>query len=195
MTPQELLYGMLGPGDIEFSLRYMALMDPEDTPEWVPQMFIPWSSRRAVIRAMGCQEAMIGLVPRRPGGGFNEASCLWARLESTKEANALRRFRPAPTLVLREGRSVKRTVIWSLSTPLNLVWVEKANSRLSYRLGSKKRHGDIGFMTHAPTSPLSTGKQTWAEHMSDASYTAKQVVGMLRDRPQPSMDWRGREAA
>jgi hypothetical protein len=181
---------MLGPGEIEFSLRYMAHMDPEDTPQWVPQMFIPWSSRRAVIRAMGCQEAMIGLVPRRPGGGFNEANCLWARLESTKNANALRRFRPAPTLVLREGRSIKRTAIWSLSTPLDLVWLERANARLSYRLGTKLKHGDVGAMFHAPASPLSGGKETWAEHISDASYSPREIVGMLRDRPQPSMDWR-----
>jgi len=199
MTPQELLYQMLGPGEIAFAFRYQPIepevYDPPLPAQWCPDVRIPWAQKGAVIRAMSAPESMIGLVPRRTGGGYEPTSCVWARLESTKHAQALRRFRPAPTLVLREGKSVKRTAIWGLTQPLDVIWLERANSRISYALGTKLKAGAPHAMVFAPGSRLSSGQPTWAEHVSDGCFTPREVVGRLRDRPAPNQDWRERAAA
>lgn len=118
------------------------------------------------------------------------ASVVWARLESGKGADALQRFSPAPTLVLREGKTVKRTAFWALRRPLAYDWALRANKRVAHALGAAKKHADPSFM-FTPPGCEADGKIVWVEFADEAGtlFMPNQVVAHLRDAPAPR-DWR-----
>lgn len=198
MTLREVIGG---PGLVEFSFRYApqpGLEEWHGGDHWQPHegrstlctgVLIPSESPRAVDRVMRIRESMVGLVPRRPGGGFERTWCVWARCESAAHAEALARFRPGPTLVIREGRSVKRTAVWHLSKPMHIGWCEKANLRIAYRLRTPRKWAAPESMFYAPGCSLSTGKPVWVEHSGEGSLSARAVVGHLADPPEPKR-WR-----
>lgn len=116
------------------------------------------------------------------------ASVLWARLDSGRSCELLQRFEPEPTLVLRDGGTLRRTALWALSRPLNYDWTLRANRRIAHRLGSKKKLGEPSFMFPAPGS-LVNGKRVFVEHASEGFYEPAQVVGQLPDAPDQDA-WR-----
>lgn len=121
----------------------------------------------------------------------SEAACLWARVEGTASSTALLAFKPHPTLLLRDGQTTRRTALWALEKPLKPDWAEKAVLRLQHRFaGPKKAVADPTFVFEPP------GPRVSVESFDpDALYSAREVVGGLRDGP-PAFDWRAaREAA
>lgn len=136
-------------------------------------------------------ECYISAVPRIHDGdslSLDFASVLWARLEAGKPADVLRRFPVSPTLVLREGRTVRRTALWALSRPLDYDWTVRANRRIAHRLGTRKKDGEPGAFIPVPGS-VADGHRVWVEHRGEGFYEPAQVVGQLPDAPDPEA-WR-----
>jgi hypothetical protein len=124
---------------------------------------------------------------------------LWAHTVSGGSSAALDKFRPAPTFVVREGSTSRRTALWALSRPVDVDWVERGNRRIAHRLGTPKKNcGTLGEM-YLPGTILRKGrKRPVAVHLEhfdpQALYTARQVVGHLRDAPDPNA-WKERADA
>lgn len=160
-----------------------------------------WTFERAIPAwARGDLTVEISACPRRaaehdPMLGTLPASVVWARLESGKAADLLSRFSPAPTLVLREGKTVKRTVFWALGRPLAYDWAIRANKRVAHALDCPKKHAEPSFMFTPPGCKVD-GKLVWPEYVDPEStlFTADQVVGRLREAPTPR-DWRAERTA
>lgn len=203
-SPGRTLYRMLAgqgdPGFLQFQFRYDGTDLPPDHPlhapaSWCGPTFVPTGQVRTVARLFRQQDCSVGAVPRRqPEEGYmGGAWVLWARLETGKHAEALARLRTGPTLVLREGKSPRRVALWALAEPLNMVWLERANRRIAHQLGTKKKFAAAEFALHPAGTTLSLGAKpapVWAEHMDPgALYRAREVVGALRDAPEP-IDWR-----
>jgi hypothetical protein len=192
MTLWSMLAGTGEPGYLEFRFRLDG--------QWEGPCFIESTHSKACLRLMRQEHASVGAIPRRkPGAGYlTGANVIWARLETGKHAEALARFRPAPTMVLREGKSQRRVALWGLAEPLNMVWSERANKRVAHQLGCKKKFGESEWMFHPPGTTLVLGTkpvQVWAEHLDPgALFMARGVVGHLRDAPAPH-DWKKEKAA
>jgi hypothetical protein len=59
----------------------------------------------------------IGLpLGRREAGGPTGATIVWARIAGASQYSRALKFKPLPTMVLQEGRSTRRLLIWALDT-------------------------------------------------------------------------------
>lgn len=140
-------------------------------------------------------EIRIGLPRRERGWGTaSPSSVLWAATETPDQVKALQRFRPAPTLVLREGSSSRRMALWALERPLAWEWCVRANKRIAHRLRAPKKFADPDlFAVPAPGTCLHLGRARPApvsvELLEPVAYTARAVVGRLKDAPDPQA-WR-----
>lgn len=149
------------------------------------------------------EDCSLSLVPRKPplpegmqpAEWVGQSAVVWARLDNNRQMQKLRLFDPVPTLVLRHGGSVHRMAIWWLSTPLNVVQLERANRRIAHALGAKKKWADALAYTFVPGTVLrngAPGRKAVAVHIeyeSGGRYTLGQVVGRLPDAPDPDA-WR-----
>lgn len=145
------------------------------------------------------EDCSVSFVPRRrplpegmqPAEYIGRSSVLWARLDNTKQMNRLRHFEPVPTVVLRHGGSVHRVALWWLSTPLNVVQVERANKRIAHALDCKKKWADPGHHFMVPgtvlrqSAPGRKACQVHVEWEGEGRYTLGEVVGKLKDAPDP----------
>lgn len=159
-------------------------------------LWIPCESYRAFARQLEAPEAQISVVPRQDRGkswSTGRAPVAWATLQTSNSRQALERFRPAPTVVLRAGRTQLRWALWALSVPLWGSFIEQATERLAYALHGLRRAANVETMIPAPFTVLDR-RQIYVEFADPQIYTARQVVGHLRDAPPP-YDWRRREAA
>lgn len=126
----------------------------------------------------------VGLVPRRDKhpDGIGAGSCLWASCENSVSVRVLNSFKPAPTLIFKNGG--KRVAIWWLDRTLPMLadpkqdWLTKANRRLAFALKANSRHA-------APEWLMPLGELIVAE--PDRRYAPAQVVGRLRDAPERKM--------
>lgn len=159
---------------------------------------------RACDRLAWLGDASVNAVPylrEREVLYHGSSSVLWARCESGRQVANLRRFKVRPTLVLREGDTVRHTAFWALSEPLDPVRVDRANRRIAHWLGSPKKYCDVGFRFAPPGAIL-----RWRFHHegpavvkrrrqvpvlvrpyggSGEAYAWGAVVGHLRDAPDP----------
>jgi hypothetical protein len=143
----------------------------------------------------------VGLVPwmERSEYWTVGGSVFWAHTDSGGSSVALDSFGVKPTLVVREGSTSRRTALWALAAPLTLEWVERGNRRIAHELGTaKKRCGRSGEV-FVPGTILRKGRKrpvgVHLEHFDPkALYTAKAVVGHLRDAPDPGA-WKRRQDA
>lgn len=140
-----------------------------------------------------------GLRSRRGMGSCAQSRVLWARCESRREAEALRRFRPVPSIVLREGSTCRLVALWQLPNPLNYEWVVRANRRIAHKLwGAKKWGTDLEFAFAVPGSCLRAGRArpvpVRVEAFGGGVYLPRDVVGKLKEAPDPS-SWREKAAA
>ena len=125
------------------------------------------------------------------GGRFG---AFWARVEGTEQNRFLERFRPNPTLIMREGSSSRRTAVWGLCGRPDLLSYEqvvKGNKRIAHALRSPKKWGDPDKMRFpVPGTALREGRQRpvpiVVEHLSVDEYRPRQVVGRLIDPPVPT---------
>lgn len=140
-------------------------------------------------------DCSVSLIPRHPGApaepgwrDLGRSSVLWCRVDSGASVQRLERFKPQPTIVVREGSSVRHLALWWLATSISAEHVEQANRRLAHALGVvSKKWCRPGFMAHPPgTVLMSVGKRpavVHASHVSTDRFTARDVVGHLRDAP------------
>ena len=129
------------------------------------------------------------------GWGTNSVPALHVRVEGKKQADALRRFRPVPTFVIREGSTSRYVAFWMLRAPLTR-WADstRANKRIAHALGATKKHAFSGdFWFPVPGSVLRAGRSrpvpVVVARAGIEAYTVREVVGRLRDAPDPN-SWR-----
>lgn len=149
-------------------------------------LWIPCVQQRAVVRMLTgpCE---ISLVPRfeRHELSFHHAHLLWCRLQTGDATRRLERFQPGPTLVIREGMTVRRWALWALSVPLRGPWIERATERLSYALHGLRRAANPSTLIPTPFAASDEPRRPWIEYETSVSYTPRDVVGQLRDAPDP----------
>lgn len=164
--------------------------DPDDS------FFVPVGARlcfSALVEGQAWdREPSMRAVPMVAAGNHrlhDLSSVLWARVETGESARLLEAFRPRPTLVLRDGQTMKRTALWALHTPLNLDWVKELNRRLQHRFAAPKKFAETDFSFHPPGVFLRWGRskplEVWAEHVGDGLYGAREIGGQLPQSPDP----------
>lgn len=160
-----------------------------------------WVPDRAAFLSM-CErhawegDLTVGLVPLLDPADrmwLSRSSVLWCRVEDGKALARLERFRVPPTLVLQEGSTLKRTALWALRKPLSVQDCEKANARLSYAIGTKRKTGRADFRVHVPGTVLRSGRSRPIPVVvaggSRELYPAGVVVKRLKDPPPPREWW------
>lgn len=134
-----------------------------------------------------------------PRGG--DSHCLWVRGESGKAVEVYREFEPEPTLVLKDGDTLSRTIFWWLDRPLSPEWLTKANERLAKHFGTLRRHARPEFLCAPPealTGVQARPQRVIVEELRCVQYHPDAVVGRrrpggrLQDAPDPHA-WRERE--
>lgn len=144
------------------------------------------------------RELTISAAPRLAVGRSwpsHDPCALWARCEGSASAGFLARFRPRPTLVLREGGNARYVALWALRAPLRLESAERGNKRIAHRLRAPKKWASpMEFRIPVPGTLLTAGRArpvpiVVAEHHPDALYSAREVAAHLPDPPPPK-DWR-----
>jgi hypothetical protein len=113
---------------------------------------------------------------------------IWARTRSGRAAELLRRFRPRPSLVLRDGATVRYTAFWALEEPLRFDHVERANKRLAKHLNAGGYDdAAIGFTFFLPGTMVRLGRRSTLPiqlaYCELRTCTAREVVGKLKDPP------------
>ncbi len=147
--------------------------------------FVRWLMTRGEDR-----ELLVGAGARH-GRGFGSsdgARVLWVRVESKRQEEMLRAFRPSPTLVMKEGATCRLVALWSLWRPLGYEYLVRANERLAHAIGSPRKHAVPEFTFAVPGSCLRLGRArpvpVRVVHFDpEAVFTPRMVVGGLRDAP------------
>lgn len=179
----------------------------------------PWLTARFIRRTLPAlehllweREPSITAVPLRKAGSYLEripSSIVWARTGETTQRSKpadqvkrLRNFRPRPHVVLREGGTNRYIAFWALLDPLpDREWLERANKRIAYNLGTVQKHATDAFTFPLPGSVVRT-KLVKGERVPCRPYEvelvrfepavvqAREVVGRLKDPPEPwKPDW------
>jgi hypothetical protein len=117
--------------------------------------------------------------------------CLWTRVEDGRSLAALRRFNPGPSLVLREGRTVRHVAVWALTRTLEPMDTVRANKRIAHALGpgARKKWCDVDFRLRPPGTVIRTGARPVLVHVAGGHgerMRSVDVVGGLRDAPDPT---------
>jgi hypothetical protein len=136
----------------------------------------------------------IGLPQAIRYGGVAKLTVLWAWCENRDAVRrAHRRFRPAPTMVLRMGASCRRLLLWGLREPLSELTAEGDNKRIAYALHAPQKYAQAnGLRIPLPGTFLRVGRSRPAPVLvtlmaDDAIYPRSQVVAGLREPPAPFM--------
>lgn len=153
--------------------------------------YLPVADRDRFEFYAGLDDVSLSLVPRRAEqeeGALSSAGAMWVRLDSAKQSQALERFRPVPSLVLREGNTVRRWALWFVSPHPNVMQLERGNRRLAHALGAKKKFAGAEQLFHPPGVTLKWGRDrrplvVTIEFESGNVYTPGHVAGHLRDAP------------
>jgi hypothetical protein len=172
-----------------------------DGREFVHRCGIPGSGRRLAesVRFHDEQadtEIRLGLPwTRHRAGGVGQVSVLWCRVEGSKQLTWARRFRPLPAIVLQEGASSKRLLLWPLEAVVPWTRAMRLNKRLAYKFGAVQKHADADTLRiPAPGSCLREDRARPAPvrvaRLTTASYAPEvfEQHKALRDPPEP-FDW------
>lgn len=145
--------------------------------------WIPCRQPRALIRLLEVDGCELSLVPRAQPDrlSWSFSHLLWAHLKTGEAEEQLMRFRPAPTVVIRDGETKFRWALWALSRPLRDEWIERGNARLNHRLRGLRRAGNPETLMPSPF----TGRMFF-EHHWPQMLEPRQIVGHLREAPDPS---------
>lgn len=134
-------------------------------------------------------EIRLGVPQERiDNGGVGRCSMLWAHVTGHDQLDRAQRFRPRPTLVIAEGTSTARWLIWWLDKPMNYFDVVAANRKVAYALHARQKDGDPDMAwIPAPGSCLRDGRSRPApvrvSRLTTASFELPAVVGRLREPP------------
>jgi hypothetical protein len=132
--------------------------------------------------------------PSMSSGGPIGATVLWARVEGKDQVARAQRFRPLPTMVIREGASSRRLLLWALDEWRDYFDVEKANKRIAYRLRSKQCDGlPERLRVPAPGTCLRVGRTrpvpVVVARLEPVRFSINAVAGRLKDPPPVVMPW------
>ncbi|HTE61068.1 MAG TPA: hypothetical protein VK631_12015 [Solirubrobacteraceae bacterium] len=179
MSPSDFWALLDGPGLHEIRCRYS---------EGPARVWLPTDCKRPFERLIRSDDCFVSAVPRRHEDSYTlgAAHVLWARLERPECAERLARLPAGPTLVLREGRSSRRTALWALSRPLWGEWIDRANARLAHAVKGRRGAADASQLVLSPFTRLTNAKRPvsiYVEYESDTYATARQIVGALPDAP------------
>jgi hypothetical protein len=152
-------------------------------------------SAEPVVQAAPCPPDRDGLLT----GATLPCHALWAVVDTGEGAAKLARFRPRPTIVLREGDTIKRTAVWALTRPLQWEYTVKGNRRLAHQFQGPKKFVQPDHALRTPGSFVVDGRVVPIPVVPDelnpqGLYTAAQVVKHLREPPDPN-GWRKRQEA
>lgn len=141
--------------------------------------------------------------PQRGWGTVGSASLLWCRVEGTEQVQRAARFRPLPTMVVREGQSSRRLLMWALDDRLPYERVLDFNRRIAYHLRAVQKHADPDrLMVSMPGTVLHVGRSrpvaVTASRLALGErdcpvFGAEQVAGRLK--APPDVKWYEREKA
>lgn len=120
--------------------------------------------------------------------------CLWVRTDSKAAAARLARFRPEPSVVLREGVSSRFWALWWLDRLWNADVILRANERISYNVGAPRKGASPDELwVPAPGSCLRVGRTRPAPVAVVSApghlWKIQQVTKRLKDAPDRNA-WR-----
>jgi hypothetical protein len=136
-------------------------------------------------------EILLGLPwNRKDSGGVGRTSVLWARVEGAEQLRWAKRHRPLPSMILQEGSSSRRWLLWFLEEPVGYVRALELNRRLSYRFGAVQKYADPDVLwLPAPGTCLRADRArpvpVRVSRMTLDTYWPDDVAGALRDPPEP----------
>ncbi len=135
-------------------------------------------------------EVLLGVPAVRAAGGVWQATAFWVRVEGSEQNRWLERLRPEPTLVLREGSSSRRWALWALEHPVRWVGVNRGNRRIAHRVGAPKKWSEPERLwLPAPGAclrrDLARPVPVVVERLEAVAYSPLEVVGRLKDAPDP----------
>lgn len=141
------------------------------------------------ILALDDVNVYIGAAPRvRESGTAADVErvwCAWADCDSEASVEALRHFRPLPSIVVRTSPG-RVQALWPLRSAVEPSWARRANRRLAYALGADMAATDparilraIGTRNHkhSPPAPVTCAR------LELAAFALADVVGSLPDAP------------
>lgn len=147
------------------------------------------------------EEVAVSLVPRpeRGWGTASRSNVLWVRSESKAQLEFLRKLRARPSIVLREGHTVRYLAIWELHEPIGYDVTVRFNKRLAHAIRAPKKYAEPEELFVPPGACLRDERSRPVPiiHAGGSSrvWTPEQVAGGLRDAPDPDA-WRdGQRAA
>lgn len=160
---------------------------------WHHRCGVPGSGERLVnvVRAADerfNEQVEIGIPAVRVFGGVREATAFWVRVEGTDQNRRLGWFKPAPSLILREGSSSRRVAVWPLAHPVRWVGINRGNRRIAHRLRAPKKHSEPeNLWIPAPGTCLRAGRTRpvpiVVERLELDVFMPLDIVGLLKDPP------------
>lgn len=129
-------------------------------------------------------EIRLGIPQERiDNGGVGRVSMLWARVSGNEQLQRAQRFRPRPTLVIQEGTSTARWLIWWLERPMSYFDVIAANRKLAYGLHAVQKSGDPDAAWIPAPGSMLRGKPVRVTRLTTASFELPAVVAHLKEPP------------
>jgi CHC2-type zinc finger protein/DNA primase RepB-like protein len=142
-----------------------------------------------VIRRVGAKtDLYVGVCPRSRREGtraaVENAHVLWVDADTPESIEALRAFRPRPSLVIGSGHGLH--AYWSLVEPIGPDEVEQANRKLAHRLRADARATDAARILRPPGTFNFKGQRPLAvklRHVEVEVFTAAELTWDLPDPP------------
>lgn len=161
-------------------------------PPWLPD----------IVRRIGGEnlDVSAGLACERPDiDTLTQTAVLWAWVEGSEQVAAAKRFRPAPSFVLRMGETAsRRLLIWTMAEPIGAADAEILNRRIAYRLRAPQKWAALeALRVPLPGTQLKVGRKrpvpVVVTRMQMDGFDAS-FADRLRE-PPPRDAWRQRPAA
>jgi CHC2 zinc finger/RepB DNA-primase from phage plasmid len=100
-----------------------------------------------VLELAGRTDVYVGVLPRQRRGGtradlVEAASVAWVDCDTASSVAELRRFRPAPGMIVASGSAQNCHAYWLLEDSVELDVIESINRCLALTLGADRRCGD-----------------------------------------------------
>lgn len=130
---------------------------------------------------------------QRGFGTVQRSSVLWCRIEGTREYEKALRHKPRPTMVLQEGTSSRRLLLWGLLDSVGWERCVDLNRRLAYRFGARQNRSDPDLLEiPLPGTCLRVGRSrpvpVRVARLTGDVWEADKVAGWLRE-PPPADAW------
>jgi len=122
--------------------------------------WFPLDDRAACQRYIAARaehlDVYVGVAPRTEHAGGKAAIrhswLLYVDADSAEAVKRVRRFIPAPSLIVRSGTGSNVHAYWSLAEPVSPAWFERANRRLAHHLGADIKVTDAARILRPPGS-------------------------------------------